>query len=145
MRRTGEYKPLSDTTWYKKSQLLNERISSGVNYDYDISRPTIRSKHVKSRPQILYPETSFMDFQKRDRMKLTSNSRFKEKEERAREFLDSLKNSEKSGNNNNKISHKKDYSECLQGDPLYRRVYREQADDDALLGSVSNYLDTVKA
>merc|ERR1712178_237743 len=100
-----------------------------------------RSKHVKSRPQIVDPQTSFMDFQKRDRVKLTSNTRLREKEERARDFLDSLK----SGERGNKINHKKDYSECLQGDPLYRKMYREQADDDALLGSVSNYLDSVRA
>ena len=113
-------------------------MSSALNFDYDLSRPTTRkSKHVKSN-QTLYPEHSFE--KRSDRIALSSNSRLREKEASAKEFLQKIKDK-----NSGEIARKNDYSQSLKGDPLFRSLYREQADDDALLGSVSSYLESERA
>ena len=131
---TSDYKPLSDYSFYKKSQIANERLSSGANYDYDLSRPNVRPKHVKTK-QMLYPETSFMSWDKRsDRVSLKSSARLREKEDDAKRFLKTFETGEK-----------EDYSKSLNGDPLYRKMFREQNDDEMLLGSVDDYLNKVKA
>merc|ERR1711879_752178 len=108
--------------WYRKTQIANEKLAVDTTSELRVHK---KHTHVK---QILYPETSGMLPLRRPKNH-DYERQFREKVESAADLLTDKKVSV-SGN---------------EDDYLRRKIYREEADDEEVLGSVENYLNKYRA
>merc|ERR1712066_933314 len=130
-----DYEPLSGMKWYREAQIMNEKLGTGKVEDR--SQLAVHKKHTHVK-QVLYPETDALVPPRRPKNH-DREHQFRDKIERVADLL--MKTDEKEEKERQKARDEKEGAK----DYLRRKIYREESDDEEVLGPMENYLDKLRA